>query len=55
MWCTQLYGIDAASGAAVAALEVSHCDHVLDLCAAPGNSSSLPVNTIGMQEMKVLI
>jgi 16S rRNA C967 or C1407 C5-methylase (RsmB/RsmF family) len=30
----------------VAALEVSHCDHVLDLCAAPGNFSSLPVNKI---------
>lgn len=32
----QIYGMDAASGAAVAALEISPCDHVLDLCAAPG-------------------
>ncbi|KAF6167505.1 hypothetical protein GIB67_031706 [Kingdonia uniflora] len=31
-----IYGIDAASGAAVIALDVSHGDHVLDLCAAPG-------------------
>lgn len=28
--------MDAASGAAVAALEISSGDHVLDLCAAPG-------------------
>lgn len=33
----QIYGIDAASGAAVSALNVSEGDHVLDLCAAPGN------------------
>ncbi|EPS60931.1 hypothetical protein M569_13869 [Genlisea aurea] len=32
----KIYGIDAASGAAVLALNVSHGDHVLDLCAAPG-------------------
>jgi len=32
----QIYGIDAASGAAVLALNVSPGDHVLDLCAAPG-------------------
>lgn len=31
--------MDAASGAAVAALEVSSGDHVLDLCAAPGTPS----------------
>ncbi|KAL6222266.1 hypothetical protein ACLB2K_005658 [Fragaria x ananassa] len=31
-----IYGIDAASGAAVSALDVSAGDHVLDLCAAPG-------------------
>lgn len=32
----QIYGIDAASGAAVSALDISAGDHVLDLCAAPG-------------------
>ncbi|KAL6227022.1 hypothetical protein ACLB2K_000981 [Fragaria x ananassa] len=32
----KIYGIDAASGAAVSALDVSAGDHVLDLCAAPG-------------------
>lgn len=32
----QMYGIDAASGAAVSALGISPGDHVLDLCAAPG-------------------
>lgn len=32
----QIYGIDAASGAAVLALGISPGDHVLDLCAAPG-------------------
>lgn len=31
-----MYGIDAASGAAVSALAISPGDHVLDLCAAPG-------------------
>jgi 16S rRNA C967 or C1407 C5-methylase (RsmB/RsmF family) len=31
-----MYGIDAASGAAVSALGISPGDHVLDLCAAPG-------------------
>lgn len=33
----QIYGIDAASGAAILALDVQPGDHVLDLCAAPGN------------------
>lgn len=33
----QIYGIDAASGAAVSVLKISPGDHVLDLCAAPGN------------------
>jgi len=33
----QIYGIDAASGAAILALDVRPGDHVLDLCAAPGN------------------
>ncbi|XP_009379387.1 rRNA (cytosine-C(5))-methyltransferase NOP2C isoform X1 [Pyrus x bretschneideri] len=32
----KIYGIDAASGAAVSALNISSGDHVLDLCAAPG-------------------
>jgi 16S rRNA C967 or C1407 C5-methylase (RsmB/RsmF family) len=32
----QIYGIDAASGAAILALDVRPGDHVLDLCAAPG-------------------
>ncbi|KAM0970238.1 hypothetical protein FF1_018351 [Malus domestica] len=32
----KIYGIDAASGAAVSALDISAGDHVLDLCAAPG-------------------
>lgn len=31
----KIYGIDAASGAAVTALDISVGDHVLDLCAAP--------------------
>lgn len=32
----KIYGMDAASGAAVIALDVSSGDHILDLCAAPG-------------------
>ncbi|KAM0919368.1 hypothetical protein ACQ4PT_008277 [Festuca glaucescens] len=32
----KIYGIDAASGAAILALDVQPGDHVLDLCAAPG-------------------
>ncbi|VVB18366.1 unnamed protein product [Arabis nemorensis] len=32
----KMYGIDAASGAAVSALDITPGDHVLDLCAAPG-------------------
>lgn len=32
----KIYGIDAASGAAVMALDISVGDHVLDLCCAPG-------------------
>lgn len=35
----QIYGIDAASGAAVSALNISLGDHVLDLCVAPGKSA----------------
>lgn len=37
----QIYGIDAASGAAVQALGIADGDHVLDLCAAPGNNQEL--------------
>ena len=33
----QIYGIDAASGAAILSLDVRPGDHVLDLCAAPGS------------------
>lgn len=32
----KIYGMDAASGAAVMALNISPGDHILDLCAAPG-------------------
>ncbi|XP_020247227.1 5-methylcytosine rRNA methyltransferase NSUN4 isoform X2 [Asparagus officinalis] len=32
----KIYGMDAASGAAVMALNISSGDHILDLCAAPG-------------------
>ncbi|RWR81819.1 putative 28S rRNA cytosine-C5-methyltransferase isoform X1 [Cinnamomum micranthum f. kanehirae] len=32
----KIYGMDAASGAAVVALNASRGDHVLDLCTAPG-------------------
>ncbi|XP_022133296.1 uncharacterized protein LOC111005912 isoform X2 [Momordica charantia] len=32
----KIYGIDAASGAAVSALDILPGNHVLDLCAAPG-------------------
>ncbi|KAL6659496.1 hypothetical protein ACP70R_003536 [Stipagrostis hirtigluma subsp. patula] len=40
----KIYGIDAASGAAIIALDVRPGDHVLDLCAAPdmlGSTGSL--------------
>ncbi|KAM1529104.1 hypothetical protein ACFX1Z_018353 [Malus domestica] len=37
----KIYGIDAASGAAVSALDISAGDHVLDLCAAPGKCAKL--------------
>ncbi|KAJ9703736.1 hypothetical protein PVL29_005146 [Vitis rotundifolia] len=43
----KIYGIDAASGAAVSALNVSEGDHVLDLCAAPGAKLCMMLDLIG--------
>ncbi|KAJ8764264.1 hypothetical protein K2173_006004 [Erythroxylum novogranatense] len=43
----KLYGIDAASGAAVSALNVSVGDHVLDLCAAPGAKLCMILDLLG--------
>ncbi|QCD82079.1 ribosomal RNA small subunit methyltransferase B [Vigna unguiculata] len=43
----KIYGIDAASGAAVMALEVSPGDHVLDLCAAPGAKLCMILDLLG--------
>ncbi|CBI17362.3 unnamed protein product, partial [Vitis vinifera] len=43
----KIYGIDAASGAAVSALNVSEGDHVLDLCAAPGAKLCMTLDLIG--------
>ncbi|XP_051135062.1 rRNA (cytosine-C(5))-methyltransferase NOP2C [Andrographis paniculata] len=43
----QVYGIDAASGAAVSALGVSPGDHVLDLCAAPGAKLCMILDLLG--------
>ncbi|XP_048128582.1 rRNA (cytosine-C(5))-methyltransferase NOP2C isoform X2 [Rhodamnia argentea] len=40
----KLYGIDAASGAAVSALSITEGDHVLDLCAAPGSVTGVDVS-----------
>jgi hypothetical protein len=37
-----LYGLDAASGAAVRALNPKPGEHVLDLCAAPGAAARSP-------------
>jgi 16S rRNA C967 or C1407 C5-methylase (RsmB/RsmF family) len=56
----QIYGIDAASGAAVIALGISAGDHVLDLCAAPGmyqfhiyiNRASLLIQSIANFNIK---
>ncbi|XP_058009128.1 uncharacterized protein LOC110643230 isoform X2 [Hevea brasiliensis] len=39
----KIYGIDAASGAAVLALNISRGDHVLDLCAAPGSVTGVDI------------
>ncbi|XP_021908189.1 uncharacterized protein LOC110822388 isoform X2 [Carica papaya] len=43
----QIYGIDAASGAAVSALDISQGDHVLDLCAAPGAKLCMILDLLG--------
>lgn len=43
----KLYGMDAASGAAVAALEIASGDHVLDLCAAPGAKLCMMAEFLG--------
>ncbi|KAH0971096.1 hypothetical protein GBA52_023252 [Prunus armeniaca] len=43
----KMYGIDAASGAAVSALNISAGDHVLDLCAAPGAKLCLILDILG--------
>ncbi|CAI9110949.1 OLC1v1011059C1 [Oldenlandia corymbosa var. corymbosa] len=43
----KIYGIDAASGAAVSALGISSGDHVLDLCAAPGAKLCFILDLLG--------
>lgn len=43
----KIYGIDAASGAAVSALDISLGDHVLDLCAAPGAKLCMILDLLG--------
>ncbi|XP_020207428.1 probable 28S rRNA (cytosine-C(5))-methyltransferase [Cajanus cajan] len=43
----KIYGIDAASGAAVMALNISSGDHVLDLCAAPGAKLCMILDLLG--------
>ncbi|XP_073298655.1 uncharacterized protein [Primulina huaijiensis] len=43
----KIYGIDAASGAAVVALNVLPGDHILDLCAAPGAKLCMILDLIG--------
>ncbi|GER55292.1 ribosomal RNA small subunit methyltransferase [Striga asiatica] len=43
----KIYGVDAASGAAVLALGVSPGDHVLDLCAAPGAKLCMILDLLG--------
>ena len=44
-----LYGVDAASGAAVAALAPQPGDHVLDLCCAPGAKLCCLADAMGLQ------
>ncbi|KAJ7953137.1 S-adenosyl-L-methionine-dependent methyltransferase superfamily protein [Quillaja saponaria] len=43
----KIYGIDASSGAAVIALNISPGDHVLDLCAAPGAKLCMILDLLG--------
>nr|GMC67733.1 probable 28S rRNA (cytosine-C(5))-methyltransferase [Ipomoea batatas] len=43
----KIYGIDAASGAAVLALGISVGDHVLNLCAAPGAKLCMMLDILG--------
>ncbi|XP_022741629.1 uncharacterized protein LOC111293137 [Durio zibethinus] len=43
----KIYGIDAASGAAVSSLKISPGDHVLDLCAAPGAKLCMMLDLLG--------
>lgn len=43
----KIYGIDASSGAAVLALDISSGDHVLDLCAAPGAKLCMILDLLG--------
>ncbi|XP_057420311.1 multisite-specific tRNA:(cytosine-C(5))-methyltransferase trm4b [Lotus japonicus] len=43
----KIYGIDASSGAAVMALDISPGDHVLDLCAAPGAKLCMILDLLG--------
>ncbi|CAM0910900.1 unnamed protein product [Alopecurus aequalis] len=43
----KIYGIDAASGAAILALHVQPGDHVLDLCAAPACRTMLQKYSLG--------
>ncbi|CAN8251324.1 unnamed protein product [Cochlearia groenlandica] len=45
----KMYGIDAASGAAVSALGISPGDHVLDLCAAPGAKLCMMLDLLGQK------
>ncbi|XWS66767.1 hypothetical protein CRYUN_Cryun05aG0228800 [Craigia yunnanensis] len=42
-----IYGIDAASGAAVSVLKISPGDHILDLCAAPGAKLCMMLDLLG--------